>query len=84
MNALTPSETVALLEYYYLPNKARKHNTSNALETLLRHGLLEQNDDTSDSIYGISAKGKAHVYNLLQVPLPVQVWVLPESTGPTP
>ena len=78
MRILIPSEAVCLLEYYYLPSGNRLHCTegpSTAIERLLELGLVENPDP--GGAWTITAKGQAHVYHMLHVPLPVSKWVLP-------
>lgn len=72
MNA---TEAMCLLEYYAIPRDQRKYNRAHNIESLLDEGLLEDNE--KEGYMTITSKGMVHVDNMLNTPMPVQVWVLP-------
>ena len=85
---LVPIHIKPLLEIFCFPVEADRHYCNKRKRTyreLLALELIQERTegDTSDScsIYEISEKGKVYCLALSQVPLPEQVWVVPEAKG---
>ena len=81
---MTPYEIDILLHYY---SRAEDHEDIHrkppiwqpTLRRFLDDELLQPTANGADVIYAISERGTAYVEALQRIPLPVQIWVIPEG-----
>lgn len=85
---MSPLEIHCLLEYYAMPDGSPDvhYRHPMAIEGLSAAGLLEKHvsGDSDKPMYQLSKRGAAYVAHLIDMPLPVPVWVLPEPYEPGP
>ena len=73
---LTTADLECLLWYYARADEPAK-NDPLALEGLLKVGLLEESKANNGRRFSVSAKGEAHVMNMMNLPLPEAKWSVP-------
>lgn len=84
---MTPINITVLLHYYYATDDYNGGNyevpsVRMAIDYLHRQGLIETNVNSKnpdDPHYKISERGQVYVKALMDVPLPVQAWVMPKG-----
>lgn len=74
-----PGDIACLIEYAVFPPGSPEitNRKSIFIEKLESLGLIEDDHELMSMV--ITDKGRAHLENLLNLPLPVQVWVLPDT-----
>jgi hypothetical protein len=73
----TPLHLKLLLHTYTTP-ESWPHNASAVLDyqtELAEAGLIQRHEDTDASYWECTEKGKAHVQQLLTLPLPIPAWI---------
>lgn len=86
---MSPLEIEIIFHYYCSPGDFRNGDFSapavrSAIDSFKAHNdsdgpiLVENIQDTS-SEYTITNRGKAYVYNLCSMPLPVCKWIIPDQ-----
>lgn len=78
---LTPVTISCLMYIHYMPSWAPLSPAQyDAVETLIRHALIEKGFDPNDPskpVYETTARGRAHIHQLTRLALPVleERWV---------
>ena len=79
---MSPLEIHCLMEYYAMPNGSPDihYRHAMAIEALLLYKMISGlNADTEKPLHKITAKGKAFVHHIIDLPLPVCEWRVPSE-----
>jgi len=76
---LTPQQIALLMKCHFSsPGAEADAETSNITErALLDNGLIEPDNYGTNRYFIPTEKGRVHIENLCQTPLPVQKWTVP-------
>jgi len=78
---LTPMQLDQLLHYYYSAEPYPSSEAADAnIQDLIEHGLILPYSGSVAYLYHVTKRGEAYVNTMLELPLPVQVWVTPTKT----
>lgn len=84
VRSMTPLQVEILLHYWYCPDDFKLHSEGNAgkkkfCEELVRLGILSKASKGTNFYEANMEALRPYVEAVLAVPLPVQVWVVPEK-----
>ena len=82
---MTPFEIEIMLHYNSRvddPDNSDVQLFKSAVTWMLHEGLLSVESRRPNASYGITERGLTYVSSLQDLPLPVQVWVIPQAEKP--